>query len=90
MDLVLTNDAERVTQHSVDAIHFSNLDLITPSFFRVIQAASRKKFPASSPTILRGYLLDTDFSLLLQSDEAKELWKFIKDKIIKGCYQFIP
>ena len=89
MDLVLTNDAERVTQNYVVAIRFSNLDLIITSFFRVITAASPKKFPASSATILSGYLLDTDFSLLLQSDEAKELWKFIKDKIIKECYQFI-
>ena len=33
--------------------------------------------------------LDTDFSLL-QNDEADEIWKFIKDKILKGCNKFIP
>ena len=40
--------------------------------------------------MLWGYLLDPDFSLLLQSAKAEELWKFIQDKIIKGCYQVIP
>ena len=99
LDLLLTNDPDRVSSLSLDSSHSTVLDHYTISLIYTCtshhhnltrQSSPSYNFPLADWQGLNNYLGDINFDMYFSSSNIDYIWESIHNAISEACDKFIP